>query len=254
MSLLAIAVLLLWEVGEEVLIEDSDLGEIATPPGEAKYLSQTHTWAPPKDRGRYSLTYRLGNNAAGDVQADHIALDRGFHRGRFWRPETMSITRCRNDYWRCAYNEIAQQNAEELEALLARVAGFVAAQDWDALKTTRWLLRFVQEIEYRVPEDQAFGVLPPPLVLAEGWGDCDSKSLLLVMMLQRVGIDAQIFVSNAHAHALVGVQLPPVGEHVKYNGKTYVWAESTSKAPLGWIHPKFKQPFDWAPKALRFSS
>lgn len=52
----------------------------------------------------------------------------------------------------------------------------------------RFLLAFVQDIPYGVPpstvgKKMILGILTPPQVFVEGWGDCDTKSLLLATIL-----------------------------------------------------------------------
>jgi len=57
-----------------------------------------------------------------------------------------------------------------------------ASCTFDATQTADLMLAFVQAIPYEIPDDP-FGLKPSPSVMAERSGDCDSKSLLLYLML-----------------------------------------------------------------------
>ena len=87
---------------------------------------------------------------------------------------------------------------------------------------------------------------PPALVVALSYGDCDSKSLLLIHLLGRFGIDSKLLISGAHQHAMVAINVPSSGSGRSYGGRKYAWAETTAVgAPLGWRHPSMKSPDDW---------
>ena len=80
----------------------------------------------------------------------------------------------------------------------------------ERMRLARFLSRFVQGIPYSVPAALAAGLRPPVATLLYRLGDCDSKSLLLALLLQRCGIDAGLMVSvpDRHAVAAAVVALP----------------------------------------------
>lgn len=154
---------------------------------------------------------------------------------------------CIGREWSCIYSEVLDRSGSDLEPLLERIEAGFLAETWTTTQAARWLLAFVQQIPYKLPTTHAFGVLPPALVASEDWGDCDSKSLLLIHLLERVGIHAVLLTSEAHAHALVGIDVPSgaTGGY-RHRGREYAWAETTTaEAPLGWIHPSMRLPNDW---------
>lgn len=99
------------------------------------------------------------------------------------------------------------------------------------------IIRFVQELPYQLPPMEYLGkptsgLLPPPFCLAEGWGDCDTKSLLLACIL---GHRYEILFLIGEQHAFIGIQVPP-GPHMEFvtiGGKPYVLCEMTDVWPLG---------------------
>ncbi len=102
------------------------------------------------------------------------------------------------------------------------------------------MICFVQSgLPYRVPPLelnglQTGGVLPPPLALSEGYGDCDTKSLLFCCMASHK-FDV-IFLAGSK-HAFVGVAGEPARgqQFVEISGKKYILCEMSTRWPLGRI-------------------
>jgi len=225
-----------------------DLGLAVYPPGSAALPVTRHAWRVDRRGARYGLGYRHDPSAAAALEADHVRHGREYRfrrlsRDRFsWR----SPPGCSGREWECIYRRVYQRSAPDLGPLLSRFEAYARAAQWTSADIARWLLAFVQQIEYRVPGEYAFGVLPPALVASKSWGDCDSKSLLLIHLLDRFGIDSVLLVSEVHSHALVGIDVPTSGDGLRHRGRRYAWAETTARdAPLGWIHPGLKLPRDW---------
>ncbi|MCP4663399.1 MAG: transglutaminase domain-containing protein [bacterium] len=82
----------------------------------------------------------------------------------------------------------------------------------DRYRLATYLSRFVQGIPYSLPVALRRGLRPPISRLLFRRGDCDSKSLLLAILLKHCGIDAGLFVSFAECHALAAAAVPePLG-------------------------------------------
>lgn len=97
----------------------------------------------------------------------------------------------------------------------------------------RFLLAFVQDIPYGIPPDTVgkkmiLGILTPPQVFVEGWGDCDTKSLLLATILAH-DTSIGLLLISVPGHMLVAIEgIPrPYQQIVRHRGKTYLLAEPT---------------------------
>ena len=118
------------------------------------------------------------------------------------------------------------------------VAGLIA----DALagygKDTRrnrieMAIRFVQDIPYGIPEfsdkDRHYGgVSPPPELLINGYGDCDSKVLLFAgILIYLIDSDDIIFL-NQSKHVLTAIKEEPDkgSTYIKYKKEKYLIAET----------------------------
>ena len=60
-----------------------------------------------------------------------------------------------------------------------------------------------------------------PKAFATETGDCDSRSLLLVLMLNQLGVDAILMVSPDYSHAIAAVDCPGEGARYELGGKSY---------------------------------
>ena len=233
-----------------------DLGVAQYPlSGETEYLEAQHRWQQPASRSTYRLMYRHGERTALARHEDHARIGRKFRftparDGSFsWR----TARDCQSDWgfsnadtWSCVYSQVLASNERDLAPILERVSAGLTAEQFSQVEASRWLLDFVQTIPYKIPEKHAFGLLPPALVASENWGDCDSKSLLLIALLRYFGIEAHMMISQAHQHAMVAVPVANSARNTfKINGQRYAWAETTANAPLGWIQPDMLRPNDW---------
>jgi hypothetical protein len=157
-----------------------------------------------------------------------------------WRPPKG----CPNDM-SCVFAALVKQTKRDVDPITAKFAAKVKASKLNSLQAAELALAFVQNIPYVEPEDP-FGLRPSPLVVAERGGDCDSKALLLWMMLDQIGIDAVIVSSSAHAHSMVGIALPVSGTTFNWRGRKFAFTETTAiGSPIGHINPELTKPMDW---------
>ena len=232
----------------EARLDRVDLGVARYPASLQGGEPTSHEWRDVARRRPYRLGYLHGAAAAAALAADHAALGRrfGFKRLSDSRIQFRVERGCRTEPWGCIYSEILERSRRDLAPVAERIGLGARGEPWTSSEIAAWLLDFVQRIPYRVPEDDPFGVRPTALVVSDAWGDCDSKSLLLIHLLDTFGIDAVLLSSQAHAHALVGIAVPTSGSYFEYQGRRYAWAETTAEdSPLGWRSPRLKRPDDW---------
>lgn len=99
------------------------------------------------------------------------------------------------------------------------------------------VIRFIQDIPYKIPPSiykgkVTSGIFPPVICLTEGYGDCDTKSLLLCCIL---GHKYELIFLTGARHAFIGIKQTPQMNHeyVEINGQTYVLCEMTYPWDLG---------------------
>jgi hypothetical protein len=230
-----------------------DLGT-ACFPGSADKPEVLHRWSvtavkPPQ----YELTYVLSHKANTDLESEY----RGFARSvQFSRTDPHTFRwfpppGCDRDMG-CVFQALAD---EDRNAILPVVQLFRERQkekELDALDLASLVVGFVQDIAYVEPDDEPFGLFAPALVVADRHGDCDSKSLLALMILNELGYDSVMLSSDAHRHAMLGIALPVPGTSITYKGRKYMFTELTAHAaPIGYLFPENAQPNDWRVVPLR---
>ncbi|QSQ13327.1 hypothetical protein [Myxococcus landrumensis] len=225
-----------------------ELGTVLIPSDTPRSRARTYAWStagltPPDHR----LTYGLGDTLDAWMEDQLKALGRrlryrslGGERFTYQPPRGCSAD------MRCIYEELMRSNEGPVKALGERFVTSVRERNLDSAQAAQLILGFVQRIQYELPHDEPFGIVPPALVPARNRGDCDSKALLAVMLLRQVGIDAVMLYSDPLAHAAVGVGLPGTGTRLRHGGRSYQYAEVTAEGwPMGMIPPKYDKPRLW---------
>jgi len=102
-----------------------------------------------------------------------------------------------------------------------------------------FVITLVQNIKYERPGG-ALDLFPPLATMAYRFGDCDSKALLLYVILERMGVDCAMLWSYNYKHAMLGIKVNARGEYLTANGKNYYFLETTyPQWDVGEIPPEF---------------
>lgn len=108
-----------------------------------------------------------------------------------------------------------------------------------------FIISFVQNIEYKRPGGE-FDLLPPLGTLATRFGDCDTKALLLYIILEKVGVDCVMYWSFQYKHAMLGVNINSRGNYKSHNGRNYYFVETTYPGwEIGDIDPEMDDLSMW---------
>ncbi len=122
---------------------------------------------------------------------------------------------------------------------LARAQGYKTTRDIVGV-----LASFVQSMEYKVPPStrtddagqQIFtgGINMPIETLYNGWGDCDTKSILLASMLANLARERAILLMGK-SHVFIGFKdVPHEGDRtLVIQNETYILIEATHTWPIG---------------------
>jgi hypothetical protein len=235
---------------------DVDLGVASFPrakPGGA--TTKFRFVVPPLVPDTYRAAFALEAGEASDVRKHFFAYANtvkyqasGSDRFKWAPPRGCS------DDLHCVYDSAATRDGPDLRPLAELFRAQAKKAHLSSLETAELVVAFVQSIHYQVPTEP-FGLLPPALVASESRGDCDSKSLLALVILHHLGVDAILVESEAHHHAMLGVALPTPGTSIEFNGRRYSLAECTAVGwPIGQIAPQLLHPNDWHPMNVRFDA
>ncbi len=94
-----------------------------------------------------------------------------------------------------------------------------------------------------------FGIQSPVEFMSNFKGDCDTRSVLCFMILDKFGYDVAVLVSEQYGHAILGINLNSGGgDYIKRKGKRYyVWETTATGFKAGNIPPGCSNLRYWKP-------
>jgi len=149
--------------------------------------------------------------------------------------------------WRDAYSRLADisfavERAISLRAVATKSPGSDGAASQRVL--AEGILEWVQGFKY---ERDLLGsdFVDLPSTATETRGDCDSRALLMAIILQHANTDAILMVSREYGHAMAAVATEGSGARFSHGGTQWIVAETTAKVGLGMIGQNVSDPQKW---------
>lgn len=147
--------------------------------------------------------------------------------------------------WAEVYRRIFLYSSPQMKTVLEGLNEIFLKEKFEARDKVYFLITFVQNIKYDRPGG-TLDLFPPIGTLAYRFGDCDSKALLLYVVLERMGIDCAMMWSYNYKHAMLGIRVNARGEYLVANGKKYYFLETTyPQWSIGEIPPEFGNTKFW---------
>lgn len=144
--------------------------------------------------------------------------------------------------WDRYYNLIYRDNYSRIESLCKSLEP--SLKGMSDYEREVFLLNWIQSFSYS--SSNTFSDLLSPLASAvETRGDCDSLSLLYLMILEYFGIEGVFIVSEVYSHAMAAVPSDAEGASFMYQGQRYVVAEMTDQVSLGQIAASMADMSKW---------
>ncbi|MDR1072218.1 MAG: hypothetical protein LBL45_00885 [Treponema sp.] len=145
--------------------------------------------------------------------------------------------------WVRFYRTIYRDSFERIQS-----AAFALERLWNIPADNRALasaaLQWVQDFQYeRDLEGSDFVNLVTAAI--EGRGDCDSRALLLAVIMEQAGVSAGIIVSAEYSHAMGIVDVDGAGARFPLDGKNWLVAETTAHVDIGLIGQSMSDSNKW---------
>ena len=187
---------------------------------------------------------------------------------RVRRNDAIAAMRYRNAFTAANYNAMLDSlsafDPQTLDAVVYTLDSLKQQRNLGPIATARMIISLVQDIPYSLLVDgtceaaaadpavakilqqgapcvpgQRFGLVAPAEFVATLAGDCDTRTLLLRTILNRMGYDAQIFTSEKYQHSVLGIRLPGQKGAMLLGsaGQNYQFCETTANVPLGICPP-----------------
>ena len=153
---------------------------------------------------------------AGATSAQKSAIFFGDSKPGDWVP----------DYYRAFVNE---EHQDAFYAAMLKTLREVRQRDGlDASRYAELITSMVQSLEYRTDPGSLAPKFPVE-TFADGYGDCDDKTLLAAGLLSRDGYDVAILLFRPEKHVALGIRAPGVD----YKNTGYAYVELTEPSLIG---------------------
>ena len=133
--------------------------------------------------------------------------------------------------WHEIYKRLYWQSYDNFNNILKGFNQVFKKENLSDIDKIYFIISFVQNIKYKRPGGE-LDLLPPLGTLATKYGDCDTKALLLYVILEKAGVDCVMFWSFQYKHAMLGVAITARGNYKTNRGKNYYFVETTYP---GWM-------------------
>lgn len=152
--------------------------------------------------------------------------------------------------WQRYYRLIFRDSSERLLQAGFDITNALAPDCKDTTELAQKLLTWTQGFKYEREKTSSDFASLPSILLGSG-SDCDSRSMLIAVLLQGMKADSIIFVSAEHSHAIAGLVSDHPGFGFNVNGKLYLTGETTAKdVTWGKIDSKQSDSSKWIPVTL----
>lgn len=146
--------------------------------------------------------------------------------------------------WARFYRQIYREFYTSLEPLSAYWRALVDQKKVKKADLPQAVLSWLQGFAY----DRKGGltdISTPWQTITAAAGDCDSRSLVYLAILEQLGIGGILMVSAPYSHGMAALDLEGQGARFPFEGKAWLVAELTDKVNLGMIAGDKADPNQW---------
>ncbi|WP_424962579.1 transglutaminase-like domain-containing protein [Ekhidna sp.] len=156
------------------------------------------------------------------------------------------------NFWGSVYEQLVRDS--NIGFLVDSLKEISIQESLNRIELAELVVTFVQDIPYSYVRAEdcsetnnkgkpcigniALGILSPYEFIHSLYGDCDTRAVLIFAILNEMGFDPMIVISDEYAHAMLALNIPASGDYLKHEGKKYYFWETTGKGwPLGMLPP-----------------
>jgi hypothetical protein len=237
-----------YEFTEEPTFEDRDTSE--TPDAE-ETIESSFRWKFVDSRARTrtcDLTLKILKRDVADAMARLEEIGRTSVEDLGVDPalERYDETAYQRALWREIFRRVRLYEDERFEDIARNFTLLFERDNLPPPDRVRYLFTFVQNIQYKRPGGM-FDLLPPTATLARRFGDCDTKSILLLILYEKTRlVPCVLFWSHRYAHVMLGMAAPGSGDFLRHDGRRYFFLETTYPGwEIGELPPDVSDPSAW---------
>lgn len=180
--------------------------------------------------------------SATDREASEYVIEREYELLTLYANSTLW-----QEAWKRYYRMIFRDSCGRMKRPAFDIYNALAPDCADETDLAQKLLQWMQDCSYeREKNNSDFASLPS--MLLGGGSDCDSRSMMLAVLLRAMNMDSCIFVSATFSHAVAGFVSSHPGHSFTAEGKNYLMGETTAK-DLTWgkIAAEMDDQRQWLP-------
>lgn len=157
--------------------------------------------------------------------------------------------------WQRYYRMIYKDNAGRMQTVAADIYNALYPElklkyhtDAD-IKYAQKLLSWVQTFSYeRAKSKNESDFTSIPASISGSGSDCDSRSMLISILLNYAGLNSAILISKEYSHAMVVTDIPAPGQtYTMPDGREYLFGETTAKVTWGMLAQEHADRTKWIP-------
>ena len=182
-----------------------------------------------------------------DIAANEFVIEREFKVLCLYVESDLGISAWKR-YYRQIYRDAFGRLKRPAFDIYATLSSFASESDKNinvflAEKLLSWTQGFKYDRNFSKSDISSI----PGVLSGELSSDCDSRSLLLAILLHQMNMDTVLFVSSVYSHAMLGVDLNLAGAKIDVNGKNYLLGETTAHVPIGRVAQEMSVTENWIP-------
>jgi membrane protein implicated in regulation of membrane protease activity len=149
----------------------------------------------------------------------------------------------RNFKWGTFYKHMADHDQPLLNNLYDAFSKLQKEKKMNRRQFAEFIITSIQDIQYNYIKSTPcngsedfpcvgnvrLGIFAPAEFSASLQGDCDTRTVLLFVLLTKFNYDVAILNSNQYKHSVLGIHLPATGSYKTFNRKRYYFVETTAK-------------------------
>jgi hypothetical protein len=153
-----------------------------------------------------------------------------------------------NIAWERYYRVIYRDLFARIQPNRLLIQQALGADRVEAAKTVlAWFQNFTYERRGGISD-----LLSPLAACVQGGGDCDSRSLAYLALLDVYGIEGRLLISPEYEHGMAALDLEVDGAKFPIGGKDFVVAELTDRVGIGMIASDMADPGKWMAFRLKY--
>lgn len=153
-------------------------------------------------------------------------------------------------YYRAIYRDSYGRLKKVAFDINSKLDDVVSSSENPNYEIDKILLNWVQSFDYKRDNKSKTSSDFTNLIdtLLNKGSDCDSRSMLMCVLLNNMGIDSVLFVSREYSHAIYGSDVNAWGAKIKVGEKEYLLGETTARdIEPGLIAKEFSDTYKWIP-------